>query len=107
MRIHHWAEFLLAAGLLAAVLALSGCRLSREEIEAAIWLNNGMDPDLCGESQEKSKYPELWDYGFYRRLNSEKFEFMPYCNPESKKWLAAHQDDFNRLMDLGLPKKKK
>lgn len=88
--------------LLLATITLSGC-VTRGQIEAAIWMNNGLDPALCGPSKAESKYPELWDYGHYRRLNSGKFEFMPYCDPRSKKWLSMYERDFQRVMDGQVP----
>lgn len=84
--------------LLAMATAFSGC-IDRDQIEASIWLNNGLPQDLCDQE------PELHDYGFYRKLNDGSLEFVSFCDPKSKEWLSMHSDDFNRLMDeAGMPK---
>lgn len=91
--------------LIASVLllaGLSGC-VEREQLEAALWLNNGMDAALCGPSKEDSPHPELWDYGFYRKLNSGKIEFIAYCSPIARKWISIYKRDFNLVMDGLLP----
>lgn len=106
----HWADLLIVAFTAIAIMSLQGC-VTRGEIQAAIWMNNGLDPKLCGPSKAESKYPELWDYGFYRRLDEinpktgkPKIEFMPFCNPETRNYFGMHRNDFNRLMNATLPK---
>jgi hypothetical protein len=70
--------------------------VSRKEIRAAIWLNNGPIPkEIC------EREPEVAWYGFYRRLNNGKLEFVSFCNPDSKEWLAMHKDDFAELINRG------
>lgn len=87
-------------GSLRAILALSllmtsqAC-VTRREIQAAIWLNNSPIPkEFC------ERDPDLKLYGFYRRLDSGKLEFMPFCNSKAREWVSMHKDDFNRLMDI-------
>jgi hypothetical protein len=94
---------------LAVCLALStallflGC-ISRGEIRASIWLNNGQDPAMCGPSRAESQYPVLWDHGFYRRLNSGGFEFISFCDPRAKDWFGVHRQDLEKILDETLPK---
>lgn len=87
-------RFLLIA---VAFLTLTGC-VSKQKIKAAIWMNNGLSPELC------AREPELHNYGFYRKLSNGKIEFISYCNPEARKWVAMHRDDLNRIMEGLAPK---
>lgn len=59
-----------------------------------------MSPELCAQ------LPELNRYGFYRRLNDGKLEFISFCKPEAKKYVSMHADKFNKLLDELLPEKK-
>jgi hypothetical protein len=77
---------------------MSGC-ITRDEIDAVIFLNNGPLPSgIC------DREPELKKYGFYRTLNSGKFEFMSFCHPKANKFLSAREDDLNEILDKTLPK---
>lgn len=84
---------------LAVLMALlvSGC-VTRGELKASLWLNNGMDPELC------RTVPALSDYGFYRRLNDGRLEFISYCKPEAMKMSAVTDEDLNKILDSLLPK---
>jgi len=76
-------------------MTFQGC-VSRQELNAAIWLNNAPLPDeLCDAS------PLNRLYGFYRRLNDGKIEFVSFCNPDAADWISMHKDDFKRLLDRG------
>lgn len=86
----------LSSAILCLVCLGAGCP-SRPEIEAYVWLNNGLPPELC------AKHPELRDYGFYRRLNDGKVEFIAFCDPLSVHWLAVYDRDYQRLLDKYLP----
>lgn len=88
--------------LIILLVTLTGCPgVTRREVEATIWLNNTPIPnDIC------EREPELKSYGFYRRLNDGKFEFMSFCNPEAVQWLSIHKDEFFRFMDKLLPEPK-
>ncbi len=78
---------------------MSGC-LKRSEIEASIWLNNAPLPDsVC-------VIPENTHYGFYRRLNDGRFEFVSFCDARAHDWLAIHKDEFQRLLEKAYPKNK-
>lgn len=89
VRVAEW--FLL--GLLLVVLSmLTGC-ITRGEVRAALWLNDGMAPELC------EKYPELQKRGFYRVLKDGREEFLSYCHPEALKMSSIHQQDLERLLD--------
>jgi hypothetical protein len=82
---------------LSFVTLCQGC-ISRSEIRAAIWLHNGLPADVC------EREPVLKDHGFYRRLDGGKFEFISFCDPESKHWLSMYDRDFENLLDKTLPK---
>lgn len=85
---------------LAISTGLSAC-VSRGEIRANLWLNNAQIPkELC------DKEPALKDYGFFRRLDSGKLEFVSWCDPLARRWLAIFDDDLERLLDKTLPKEK-
>lgn len=102
LRLAKQAAFLASASLILS-LGLTGCKATRAKIDAAIWLNNApIPPEVCASE------PALYQYGFYRRLNNGKFEFISFCSPEANKWLAMYDQDFNKLMDeAGLPSKKR
>lgn len=91
-------------------MSFLGCRTpSREEINATTWLNNTPLPaELCEAN------PELKRYGFYRRLNSGKLEFMSYCKPCTdgakdcaKNFIAIHENDFQKMLDKYVPENPK
>ena len=68
--------------------------ITRSEIEATVWLNNSPLPnEICRAN------PELTRYGFYRRLNDGRFEFVSFCRPNAKEWIAIHKDDLERLLN--------
>jgi len=89
--------------LLLSMLSLTSCLVpKRSEIDANIWLNNGPLPaELCAAN------PDLALFGFYRRLNDDRLEFVSFCNPASREWLAINDKDFNKLLDKYVPKKEK
>jgi hypothetical protein len=79
---------------------LTGC-LSREQVDAKVWLNNAPLPaELC------AKLPELKEYGFYRKLNDGTIEFMSFCDPRAADWLSMYKTDYGKIMDQLLPKPK-
>jgi hypothetical protein len=80
---------------LSFLFVLPSC-ITRQEISAAIWLNNGLPSELC------QKEPELRNYGFYRKLNSGKIEFISFCSARANEWLSMHQGDYNRLLEKAL-----
>lgn len=85
-----------AAILLCVVL--SGC-VSKKELLATVWNNNAPIPaEIC------EREPELKKYGFYRRLNDGKFEFVSWCDPISVHWLAAFDKDLEKILGETLPK---
>lgn len=83
--------------LMCLLVGLSGC-IKRSQIRAAIWLNNGLPEDLCTKDQR------LWDYGFYRKLNSGKWEFYPFCQRGSNLFFGVYKDDLERILNATLPK---
>lgn len=101
-------DLLFVALSIILIVSLSGC-ITRKEIEANIWLNNGLDVSLCGQSKATSKHPELWDYGVYRKLDSGKFELVPYCardemgKPYITDFVSVHKEDLRRILDATLP----
>ena len=94
-------------GLLSSMLLLQGCP-SRAEIDAEIWLNSGITPDVC------AKYPELKQFGIYRKLDTGKYEFISYCTtvPDAngnqvnavQQYLSVNAQKFNKFLDELLPK---
>ena len=84
--------------LLVSLVLLSalGCP-SKKEIEASIWLNDGLPLALC------EQYPDLAKYGVYRQLNNGSQEFMSYCNPLVKDWLGIHKADFEKFVKATWP----
>jgi len=60
-----------------------------------------MSAELCKE------LPELNQYGFYRKLNNGKLEFITFCKPEARKYISIHGDKFNQLLEQLLPEKRK
>jgi hypothetical protein len=83
----------------AVCVMLSGC-ITRGQVKASTWLNNGLPEDLCVSE------PRLRDYGFYRRLNDGRLEFMAFCNPQSVHWLSFFDQDLNTLVDKLLPERR-
>jgi len=49
--------------------------------------------------------PSLWDYGFYRRLNTGQLEFISFCDPRAADWIAVHKADLKKILDELLPEK--
>lgn len=80
-----------------------GC-VTRGEIKAAIWMNNGSDPALCGPSRAESKNPVLWDHGVFRRLNSGGFEFLSFCHPAVREYFAISRADLETILNETLPR---
>jgi hypothetical protein len=68
---------------------------------AYTWLNNSDAlADLC------HRVPELNDYGFYRRLNDGRFEFVSFCNPLAAHFIGIRDEDLKKILDALLPKKR-
>lgn len=86
--------FLVPLSLIAS-LALTGCQnLSRKKIEAAVWATNAPFPaELC------AREPEVSQYGFFRRLNDGRLEFVSFCSPEASLYVTMYSDDFERIMN--------
>jgi hypothetical protein len=66
-------------------------------MRAALWLNNGLPIALC------EREPVLWDYGFYRRLDTGQTEFVPFCSAGAQRYFAVHEIDLGNLLDQTLP----
>lgn len=82
------------------LILCQGC-VSRKKIEAAIWLNNFPPQELC------AKNPELHEYGFYRKLNNGKFEFVSICKEEARLYLTMYKDHFDNIMQEAFGTKSK
>jgi hypothetical protein len=63
-------------------------------------MNNFPPTELC------ARIPELNDYGFYRKLNDGKLEFISICSPEITHWLSVLDKDFNAILDQTIPGRK-
>lgn len=75
------------------MLSLNSC-VTKKEIQAAIWLNNGPLPESICES-----IPEIKLYGFYRKLDNGKYEFLSYCSQISPEMISMTADDMNKFLD--------
>lgn len=73
-------------------LIVTGC-ITRGQIDASAWLNNGLPAELCQSD------PRLMDYGFYRKLNTGHFEFIPFCDPLALHMTAFHDQDLEKILD--------
>lgn len=60
-----------------------------------------MDPIACANQ------PEVNRYGFYRKLNNGKLEFIPFCSPSARGYIAIKTTKFYEVLDQYLPEKKK
>lgn len=85
-----------------ALVAATSCA-TRETIMADVWGADQLPAGLC------ARIPELEKFGFFRVVHCEKAkqnprcqgqppdfefeEFIPYCDPAAKKYLAMHEDD--------------
>ena len=79
-------------------LSLNGC-VTKAQVDALVWLNNLTELNkLC------PSHPELKDYGFYRKLNDGKLEFISVCNPLVADLLSMQKGDYNNLMQGLVPK---
>lgn len=84
--------------LIFILLLLSSC-MTREKIEATVWLTNAPLPlEYC------QQIPELKLYGFYRKLNNGKIEFVSFCKKESRDFVTMPRSEFDELLDQALPK---
>lgn len=79
------------------MIIFQGC-LTRTQVEATIWLETGLPMDLC------ERYPEIANYGHYRKLNNGKYEFISYCKKESKDFVNIVKTEFYKFLDELLPK---
>lgn len=74
--------------------------MTRSQVDALIWLNNGAPKEIC------DREPTLHDYGFYRKLDSGQLEFLSFCavgadgqTPLSEDYVSMKNEDFQKLMD--------
>ena len=75
------------------VLLFQGC-VSPKKIKAALWINNLPIPEeVCKEA------PELYDYGFYRRLNDGSFEFVSVCDKVASEFFEMHKDALKDILN--------
>lgn len=93
--------FLVLFLCLAPLLGASACP-NRKQIRASLWTVWPIPSSIC------EKAPELKPYGLYRKLNSGKWEFIPYCGlvdapRENHEFFAIYDDDLEKLLDGTLP----
>jgi hypothetical protein len=68
--------------------------VTRKKIEAAVWATNAPIPaEIC------EREPAVKDYGFFRRLNDGRLEFISFCKPEASLYVTMYSDDFERIMN--------
>jgi len=82
-----------------------------------VWLNNlPLPEDYCGNPEpackvDPNKCPDLfkiWKYGFYRKLNDNRYEWIAFCNPLSSQYgITFNTQKFKEILDANLPEKKK
>lgn len=83
------------------ILFLCASCVTAKRVKAHLWLNNSAIPsEIC------AREPSLYDYGFYRRLNGGKLEFVSFCEKKANEFLAMHKSDFNKLMNEAYGKNK-
>lgn len=84
-----------------SLLLFTSCKTpTRPEINAKIWLNNAGGNSLkaiCAREEA------LKDFGFYRRLNNGKLEFVSFCSSTSTGFVAITEKDFNEILDKYIP----
>ena len=80
-------------------LAISGC-ITRQEIDAHIWLQSGIPATVCQAS------PKIAKSGIYRKLNNGKYEFISYCSPLIRHYLSIKDSEYEELLEKLLKKKK-
>ncbi len=73
--------------------------ITREEVQASIWLTNCLPEAVCTNPD----FSELKKYGFYRKLNTGKLEFISFCNPLCLKMMAFYGPEFTLYLDALLP----
>jgi hypothetical protein len=91
---------LLAVTLVPLLLIILQACISRKQVVAETWLNSGLPADVC------EKYPEIKEYGIYRKLDSGQYEFLSYCKNESQNYISIQGDKFRRILDSLLPEQK-
>lgn len=94
------------------LMFLMGC-VTREQVQADIYLNSGIPADLC------AKYPELKRFGMYRIVtcsskpdstacqHGEKTfrQTRPYCAGSTPEYLSMWQQDVEKYLgELNKPK---
>lgn len=84
-----------------SLLLFTSCKTpTRPEINAKIWLNNSGGPSLqtiCAREEA------LKNFGFYRKLNNGKLEFVSFCSSDAKNFFAVTEKDFNEILDKYIP----
>lgn len=71
--------------------------MTRQEIKAHLWENNGLPADLCASE------PRLQDHGFFRRLDSGQYELLSFCKPEARGMQSVTKESLKEILDATLP----
>lgn len=82
--------------LLFCLGSLPAC-IKRSQVEAEIWSQTGLPKELC------ERVPELRQYGLFRVLDGERYEFQGYC-VNAHMYKAMHQDKLNEFLKELEPK---
>lgn len=69
------------------ILLCTGCITLTPKFKGDVWLHDSIPPELC------MRYPDIQDFGIYRKLNDGSMEFIPYCDDEIKNYLSSHAKD--------------
>jgi hypothetical protein len=92
-------KYLSVIVLVPLLCAFAGC-LTKKELDLYIYFNNSPLPEqFCEVLADGSKVGLGWGYGFYRRLNDGKLQFISFCHPDAKNWIAMHKDDYKKITD--------
>jgi hypothetical protein len=82
---------------LCLVLSLSSC-VTKKQIQAATWLNNfhAIPHEFCGDTNNRGP---LWNYGFFRRLNDGRLQFISICTEQAGRMFTTTEEDYRKLLD--------
>lgn len=94
-----------------AFLSLSGCALTREQVDAATWLNNfdfiqhnAQLDELCGTKRSPGPLRQLV---LYRKLNNGKFQTVPICDiDKNNPFFSVNSADYQKILEALAPKKR-
>lgn len=75
--------------------------VTRDQVNAVIWLNNFSSEEMKALCKEN---PILHLHGFYRKLDNGTNEIIPICTKTAGEMLSATPKDYNEILDKALPR---